>query len=210
MLVVAPSRGWVRQVRHFVRPPDAARCELCGAAVPEEHGHLVDIAERRLLCACPRCTVAATASAGPYRRLPGRALRLGDFRLSDGEWDSLQIPIGLAFIFHSTPLGRPMALYPGPAGATESVLGLEGWTELVNNNPALAGLQADVEALLIDRTEGRRDYYLVPIDRCYALVGLLRKQWRGLSGGNEAWLAIGQFFTRLRQSAEADGDWAHG
>jgi hypothetical protein len=207
MLVVTPSRNWVQQVRRFVRPPAAARCELCGTELPEDHTHLVEIDARRLVCACRRCVVPAAAESR-FRRLPSTVRRLADVALSDAEWESLQIPIGLAFIFHSTPQNRPVALYPGPAGATESLLGLEAWSALVERNPALAVLEPDVEALLIDRTEGRRDYYKVPIDRCYALAGLMRRHWRGLSGGSEAWAAIGQFFAKLRQAA--GGDWAHG
>lgn len=212
MLVVAPSRNWVRQVRRFVQPPTVPRCEVCGTAIPEDHAHLVDIAERRLLCACRACT-AIPSRGGPFRRLPTTTRLLSDVQLSDGEWESLQIPIGLAFVFHSTPLGRAVALYPGPAGATESLLGLEAWSDLVSRNPRLATLEPDVEALLIDRTEGRRDYYQVPIDRCYTLVGLMRQHWRGLSGGSEAWTAIADFFDRLRRNSISAGsvrDWAHG
>jgi hypothetical protein len=208
MLVVAPSRNWVRQVRRFVQPPGVTRCELCGATMDDEHPHLVDIAERRLLCACERCC-GAIATDGPYRRLPTAIRRLSEIRLSEAEWESLQIPIGLAFIFHSSPQNRPVALYPGPAGATESLLGLESWHELARRHPVLTTLMPDVEALLIDRTEGRRDCYQVPIDRCYALVGLMRRHWRGLSGGSEAWEAISRFFARLRQSAASGGSWAH-
>lgn len=208
MLVVAPSRNWVRQVRRFVQPPSATRCELCGSILDDAHPHLVDIAERRLLCACERCS-GGMAGSGSYRRLPTEVRVLSDMRMSDAEWESLQIPIGLAFIFHSTPQDRPVALYPGPAGATESLLGLESWGELVRRNPVLANLKPDIEALLIDRTDGRRDFYQVPIDRCYALVGTMRRHWRGLSGGSEAWEAISRFFVRLRQSAASSGSWAH-
>jgi Family of unknown function (DUF5947) len=62
----------------------------------------------------------------------------------------------------------------------------------------LRDLQPDVEALLVNRTKGCREYYRVPIDRCYLLVGLIRTHWRGLSGGSEAWDAIDGFFARLR------------
>lgn len=213
MLVVAPSRNWVRQVRRFVQRPTVTRCELCGAAIPEQHSHLVDIAERRLLCACSACD-ASVASSGQFRRLPTTTRLLTGVQLSDGDWEGLQIPIGLAFIFHSTPLDRTVALYPGPAGATKSLLSLEAWSDLVWRNPILATLKPDVEALLIDRTAGRRDYYQVPIDRCYALVGLMRRHWRGLSGGSEARAVIAEFFDRLRRSTMSAGDtgqnWAHG
>ena len=81
------------------------------------------------------------------------------------------------------------------------MLSLEGWAQLVAANPLLGSMRQDVEALLVNRTHGGREYYLVPIDRCYALVGTIRRQWRGLSGGSEVWEAIGDFFTRLRLEA---------
>jgi hypothetical protein len=121
--------------------------------------------------------------------------------MAEAAWESLQLPIDMAFIFHASPEGRPIALYPGPAGATESLLDLDGWQQLVAANPVLATLKPDVEALLINRTHGAREYYRVPIDRCYALVGTIRRQWRGLSGGSEVWAAISEFFTRLRQES---------
>ena len=200
MVVVAPARNWVRQVRRFVTPP-VERCEVCDAAIPAEHGHLVDIVGRRLLCACRACTATASRQGGPFRLTPRRASAFPVFRMTDAEWDALQIPIDMAFIFHSSPEGRPIALYPGPAGATESLLSLDGWSQLVAANPALGSLKPDVEALLVNRTRGSREYYRVPIDRCYALVGTIRRQWRGLSGGSEVWEAIGGFFERLRLEA---------
>ncbi len=68
-------------------------------------------------------------------------------------------------------------------------------------NPGLETLRPDVEALLVNRTRGRREYFIVPIDRCYALVGTIRRQWRGLSGGSEVWEAVAGFFDRLRLDA---------
>jgi hypothetical protein len=197
MAVVAPAHNWVRQIQRFAAPP-VERCEMCHAAIPAEHAHLVDIVARRLLCACRKCAAVASRQDGPFRLPPQRIKAMSDFRMADAEWDSLQIPIDMAFIFHSTPQARPIALYPGPAGATESLLSLEGWSRLVAANPVLHSLQPDVEALLVNRTHGCREYYLVPIDRCYALVGTIRRQWRGLSGGSEIWEAIGGFFERLR------------
>jgi hypothetical protein len=130
--------------------------------------------------------------------------------MSDAEWDALRLPIGMAFLFHSTPDGRPIALYPGPAGATESLLTLDAWVQLVASNPVLAGLEPDVEALLVNRIEGAREYYRVPIDCCFALVGLIRTRWRGLSGGAEAWEAIDHFFAALRNPVAMRREWGHG
>jgi hypothetical protein len=203
MVTVTPTHNWVRKVRRFVSTPSQEHCDFCRAAIPAGHPHLLDLAGRRLSCACEACAASVPSRAdSAYRLVPQRAHVLHDLRLTDAEWEALQIPIGMAFLFHSTPDARPVALYPGPAGATESLLDLESWSGLVASNPALAELQPDVEALLVNRTKGRRDYYRVPIDRCYLLVGLLRTHWRGLSGGAEAWEAIERFFARLR---EADG-----
>ena len=122
-----------------------------------------------------------------------------------------------------------MAFYPSPAGATESLLNLESWEELIRNNPILqepemrpaneasastsgqAGrkevLEPDVEALLINRVRDTREYYIVPIDACYQLVGLIRLSWKGLSGGEEAWKAISGFFEDVRaRSRPVNGD----
>jgi len=122
---------------------------------------------------------------------------LENFLLTDADWDTLNIPIGLAF-FQKTQ-ARIIAFYPGPAGPTESLLELNAWSKLVANNPVLAEQQSDVEALLVNRINGAREYYQVPIDRCYALVGLIRTHWRGVSGGDEAWNTIADFMSDLRE-----------
>ena len=51
--------------------------------------------------------------------------------------------------------------------------------------------------------ERYREHFIVPIDACYELVGLIRLKWRGLSGGEEVWKAIEEFFERLRSRAVA-------
>jgi hypothetical protein len=48
----------------------------------------------------------------------------------------------------------------------------------------------------------RAEYYIAPIDECYKLVGLIRTNWRGLSGGTEVWIEIGRFFAELRSKSE--------
>ena len=139
-----------------------------------------------------------------YKRVPRDSRLLADFQLTDGQWDSLMVPIDMAFFFYSTPLGKLVALYPSPAGPTESLLSLESWEEVAVANPVLKTMEADVEALLVNRVRGAREYYLAPIDECYKLVGLIRTNWRGLSGGAEAWKAINDFFTDLRTHARSE------
>jgi hypothetical protein len=82
-------------------------------------------------------------------------------------------------------------------GPTESMLALDAWEGLVALNPVLGTLQPDVEALLVNRARGARQHFVVPIDECYALVGLIRTHWKGLTGGKEVWEQIARFFEAL-------------
>ena len=100
-----------------------------------------------------------------------------------------------------------VALYPSPAGAVESLLPLDAWNEIVQQNAVLSHLQPDIEALLVNRIGhahewSRAEYYIAPIDECYRLVGLIRGNWKGLSGGTEVWAEIGHFFSQLRSLAD--------
>lgn len=205
------ARG-LAALRNFVRkPPEAERCDLCSVVLAEQHQHLVDPQTRRLLCACDPCAILFPGNGETqYRRVPRDARYLNDFNLSDQAWNSLAIPIGLAFIYFSTLSNQILAVYPSPAGPTESALDKESWEELVADNPGLAKLSADVEALLINRMNGAREYFLAPIDECYKLTGVVRKYWRGFSGGDEGWEQIGKFFDRLKERAypETAGSYA--
>ncbi|MDQ2997536.1 MAG: DUF5947 family protein [Chloroflexota bacterium] len=188
-------------LRQFVRPRVVLeRCELCSADLAHQHQHLIDPTNRQMVCCCDACAILFSDEGKRYRRVPRRARVLTDFQITDAQWDSLLIPIGMAFFYQSTAVEKVIALYPSPAGATESLLELEAWTNLVRDNPILAQFEPDVEALLVNRVGTARDYYRVPIDKCYQLVGLIRMHWRGLSGGSEAWDAIGQFFDKLKAS----------
>jgi hypothetical protein len=203
------SRGPIAALRQFARARPAAaapeeRCDLCAAPLAPEHQHLVEPAARRLLCACDACAILFDGGeATKYRRVPRRVEAWPDFRLADERWAGLGIPIGLAFLFHSTPAGGPVAVYPSPAGGTEAPLAAAAWELLAEDNPALRRLAPDVEALLVNRIGTARDYYRAPIDECYRLAGLVRTHWRGLSGGAAVWGEIAAFFDRLRARAVA-------
>jgi Family of unknown function (DUF5947) len=182
------------------------RCDLCGEPVPAVHRHLIDVDDRRLLCACRPCTILfdhTGAGGGHFRLLPDRTRALAGFDLDDTLWRSLDIPVELAFFFYSSAAGKVVAFYPAPAGATESLLQLEAWDELVRRNPVLEELEPDVEALLVDRTggAGRHRHWLVPVDRCYELVGLIRTHWKGFRGGSELWEQVETFFDQLGREA---------
>jgi hypothetical protein len=194
-------------------------CDLCGAEIAAEHPHLFEPEHRALVCACTACSLLFDNGHGRYRCVPRRIERLVGFRMSDVRWEGLHVPIDLAFFFHSTPANSIVALYPSPAGVTECAAAAEAWAELAEENPVLRELAPDVEALLVNRLglvppsppasggegsdlETRGEYFRAPIDDCFRLAGLLRRHWRGLSGGTEVWKQMSQFFTELRQRAE--------
>ena len=211
-MAVSGPGNWVASLQRFARDRSAAAeyCELCSIPLRPDHPHLVEPAKRRLLCVCRGCDILlGDCTDIRYRRVPRHSRMLDNFLLKDAEWDALGIPIGLAF-FQRTPGGRIVAFYPGPAGPTESLLELNAWSQLVANNPVLAEQKPDVEALLVNRINGAREYYQIPIDRCYALVGLIRRHWRGVSGGGEAWKAIADFMSDLRERKDETGAYHRG
>ncbi len=194
---MAPS---LSALRKFVRPREPQeRCDTCGAALKGEHAHNFDPVSRRIRCACSSCAVLYVTV---YKPIPRRVRALPDFQMSDSQWDDLVIPISLAFFTYSTPAQKVIALYPGPAGAAESLLRLDAWEDIRNANPELQGMQPDVEALLVNRVGEAHDYFLAPIDDCYKLVGLIRLHWRGLSGGAVVWGEIAHFFDELRRKED--------
>ncbi|MFF1838808.1 DUF5947 family protein [Streptomyces sp. NPDC058231] len=200
---VARPRG----LRRFAAPaePRQERCELCGVPVAEGgHRHLVDTEKRALACACIPCALLFErpgAAGGRFRTVPDRYLRDDDHRLDDGAWELLQIPVGVAFFFRNAALDRLVALYPSPAGATESELDPETWQTVLGASGLAALLEPDVEALLMRRTEGRAECYLVPIDICYELVGRMRMLWQGFDGGAEARADLQAFFAHVEKRA---------
>lgn len=167
----------------------------------EDHRHLLELGERRILCACEPC-IAIKSGMDDYCPVSTRTLWLDDFVFSDELWAAFQLPVGLAFFMRSTGTGTVVALYPSPAGATECELHLESWEQLVEANPILNDLEADAEALVVNRmTEGVREHAIVPIDECYRLVGLIKSTWQGISGGNAIEDAVPKFFEYVRHKA---------
>ncbi len=199
-------------LRQFARKrPAVERCEMCSRELAPEHEHLVEPANRKLICACEACAILFDGQDGTrYKRVPHQVRFLRNFQMSDAQWDGLLVPIEMAFFFKSLRHEKVIALYPSPAGPTESLLPLETWSDIVKSNPILYQMPADVTALLVNRVGHARgaspaEYFLVPIDECYKLVGLIRAHWRGLSGGTEVWREISAFFAALkRRSGFAD------
>jgi hypothetical protein len=195
------------RLRRFLEPPVAARlgerCEMCGEPVPEQHSHVVNIQTRALMCTCRPCRLLFTnpgAAGGRYRAVPDRYAAASELHITSALWDELQIPVGIAFFFHNSALGRMAAFYPSPAGATESLLPLGAWSDLARANPIVESLAPDVEALLARRhRDGVVECYVVPIDACYELVGRMRRVWKGFDGGQQAAEEIDSFFGSVRE-----------
>lgn len=199
-------------LRRFVRARSVPleRCDLCSIELGPDHPHLVEPATRRLVCACQACAILFSGAAETkYRRVPRVVRYLPNFQLTDAQWEGLMIPINMAFFFQSSAVGKVIVLYPSPAGATESLLDFESWREIVEGNPILKELEADTEALLVNRVGQASDHFIVPIDECYRLVGLIRTKWKGLSGGTEVWEAINAFFAEMKERTVPVGDVAH-
>lgn len=160
-----------------------------------------------MICSCRPCQLLFTDGGAKlkYRAVPDRYLSFLDFSLSVGQWDDLEIPVTLAFFFFHSGIGRTVAFYPGPAGATESELGLTAWESVLSTNPSVRTLVPDVEAILIrvgEHGSGSFECFLVPIDACYELVGQLRKVWRGFDGGQEALQQIDSFFSGISKRSK--------
>jgi hypothetical protein len=203
-----PQANAIGALQRFVRRnATEERCDLCGAGLASDHEHLIEPANRRLVCACQACAILFPGNAEQrYKRVPRDIHLLPGFQLTDAQWDCLLVPINMAFFFVSSAAGKVIAIYPSPAGATESMLPLETWDQIVAGNRELSSMEPDVEALLVNRLGpergfSRHEYFRLPIDQCFKLVGLVRANWHGLSGGDELWRAIHDYFAALAARA---------
>ena len=194
---------------------DEEHCEFCAAGIPAGHGHVADLEQSSLMCACRACYLLFTqpgAGRARYRSVPDRYLRDPDRVLSTAEWDELQIPVGLAFFLYRSEPGGLGCFYPSPAGATECALDLPAWQRLTAGHPLLGQAEPDVEAVLISQHESAGiEYFIVPVDVCYELAGRMRMLWRGFDGGTEARQSIAEFLAGVRNRArDAPRDPGHG
>ena len=72
---------------------------------------------------------------------------------------------------------------------------------MVELNPVLAGLEPDIEGLIVNRLTEPPVYAIAPIDRCYALTGAIKLTWEGISGGS----GVGEAVARLLRRPAARG-----
>jgi hypothetical protein len=198
-------------LKQFTRKkPAAERCELCSAALGPVHQHLLDPKKREIVCSCDGCAILFCGQAGAhFLRVPRRIRELVDFQMPELQWEALMIPINLAFFYRDSAEGKVRAMYPSPAGAIESLLSLESWSEIAAAHPVLQTMEPDVETFLVNRVSTPAQHYIVPVDECYRLVGLIRMHWRGLSGGTDVWKEIHQFFMDLKSRSVEVREAAH-
>jgi hypothetical protein len=183
-------------------PAVVEKCEMCATPVGERHGHVVDVENRSLMCACRACFLLFTsdnADGARFRAVPERYLHDLDRPVTPAEWGGLGIPVASAFFLRGD--NGIAAFYPSPAGATECLLDLQAWSDLADAHPLLAEAAPEVEAVLIRGTDEEVECYLVPIDACYQLVGTVRMYWKGFDGGQEAREMIDGFFAGIRAQA---------
>lgn len=192
--------------------PAVERCELCGEPLDARHGHghVVDIEKRSLACTCRACYLLFTrdgagltgAGRSRYRAIPDGVRHDPEHPLTTMDWDALDIPVGTAFLFHNSELGRMVACYPSPAGPTECELDLAAWARLAPEYPLLSAITPDVEAVYVTQSDAGIEAFAVGIDACYALVGQVRMRWSGLDGGEEVRQLLAAFLADLRQRCQ--------
>jgi hypothetical protein len=172
------------------------RCELCSVPVLAGHRHMLDTGSGEVMCACQACSLLFSkdaASKGHYRLVPRRRVRLPAVSTKD-----LGVPVGLAF-FVPRADGTVIAHYPSPAGATQWEVDPPAWAAVLDRHPELRTLEPDVQALLVNTARDQQQHWLVPIDDCFRLVAVVRREWKGLSGGSRVWPEIEQFFAELTE-----------
>jgi len=175
--------GLRRVARQAARDSDPGereeRCDLCADPLPPEHPHrhLIQPATGTVSCACRACSVlfdhGATAASG-FRLLPRGRRRLDGCHIDDTVWAGLGIPVALAFFTRSAQGGEITAAYPSPLGALRATVTPDDWQRVEECHPQLPGQVTDVLALLVNRANGAGEHWLVPLDDCYRLVGIIK------------------------------------
>ena len=197
------SSSLISKLRKIATPVpglEEEKCNFCGRILSPDHRHLVDLSAMKFMCTCEMCMITQ-AESGTYQPLPQRYLQLDGFNMSDQLWSDFLIPVNMAFFIVSMARNGTVAYYPAPTGATESKLKMEPWDKLVELNPLLDNLAPDLEALFVNRLEDNGQYYIVPVDSCYKLIGMIRIAWKGIFGGREVNDIINRFFSELKEKS---------
>ena len=128
-------------VLHRIRlpspPPPWASAARCAPVDPLRATHVVDVGQRTLVCACRPATSCSPPRrrGGRYRAVPERYLPVTDFALTPAQWDSLQIPVAVAFFF-ATRVGHGRLL-PEPGRRHRVPAAASAWAEVEVANPVV-------------------------------------------------------------------------
>ena len=213
------AAGGLSALRRFSRAAGGAAtewCDGCRATLASQHEHRLLLrgssADRKLECVCVACA-AADGVGSPWKRVPRRCAPVRDLDAADVEWEALGVPIRLAFFVVTGEGARPLAFFPSPAGAIELAPSEDAWNRMQAKSAAVRRMEPDVEALLVHHARGEGagergasgatvgHQYVVSIDVCYHLVGLVRAHWRGFEGGPQVWKRIDALLADLRREA---------
>lgn len=189
-------------------PPPPQRCDLCSEQIGTEHRHLLETNEGEICCACQACGILfdhQAAGGGHYRAIPRLRKRLDDFVIDDVRWAALEIPVDMAFFVRHDADPLVTAHYPSPLGTVGAAVTGAAWERLAAVNPRLGEMDTEVVALLVRRTRGFDEQWLLGIDDCYRLTAQLRDAWVGMNGGDEVWRQVDAFFERLRGNKRSKG-----
>ena len=114
---------------------------------------------------CPAGACAAPATPVPccframrahgFAGCRGDTVRLHDFVLDDCALGRVAAADRVGVPLRNRRAGEVVAVYPSPAGGTQSQVDAESWQELVRANPLLGQLEPEVETLLVNRVGPR-------------------------------------------------------
>ena len=197
----------IRESRPREIPRAGEVCELCAEPIPDDHGHLVDLAERHLLCACRGCYLlflSEGAGGSHFRSVPERYLAFPDCRPLAGAMGQLADSGRRGLLLPQLLPGPRRRVLPGTRRArpSPSSRSIRGPRSSQPTPPSTRCSPTWRRSWCAARTErGGTECYIVPIDACYELVGHLRRLWRGFDGGQEANAKLDAFFDDLRAKA---------
>jgi hypothetical protein len=171
---------------------------LCGIEITAEHGHLCQPDAHRIVCCCQACGILfQSGRLRKFRWIPRSGRSLPQWSWPDETWKQLEVPAGLAFLFRNSVADQLVGVHPSPAGAVEFSPSSAEWQRLCRHHAELQTIRDDVEALLVNRGTNATQMVIAPIDRCYELVGIVRKHWSGITGGQQVQQQIRNFIDGL-------------
>lgn len=177
-------------------------CRMCGRPLGSEHRHVLEVtSRRRVIGVCLQCARQFDSDGGRLRLIPSETHLLGGIHIPAAFAPQIAPPTRVVLFVRRSSTGRVVAMQPRPSGVADVPVPPEAWGALIEANPALREMQADVEALLIHCTGKEPRCYLAPIDVCFQLVGIIRVHGQGPAGGVEVWPHVERFFAGLDAQA---------